>query len=126
MPSSISSGSICLVSTYSDNSRLQLAPSIKCLTLWCQATSLLLPVPQVGNMTASRQIPHFCSHPAAFVFQATLPPDSITLIFLIFTLALVQWLMSFSTQSILFSYIYLSTSFWSVLCVNRFVIQHVF
>ena len=35
MPSSVSLGYLCLVSTCSDTFRLQLAPSFKCLTLWC-------------------------------------------------------------------------------------------
>ena len=36
------SGFLYLVSTHSDNSRLQLAPSIKCLILWCQARAFFL------------------------------------------------------------------------------------
>ena len=39
--SSVSSGFLCLVSTLSDNSKLQLAPSIHTLKLWCQARALL-------------------------------------------------------------------------------------
>ena len=35
--SSVSSGFLCLVNTISDNSRLQLASSIKSCKLWCQA-----------------------------------------------------------------------------------------
>ena len=46
MPSSVSSGFLCLVSTHSGNSKLQLAPSIKCLALLCHARALCLPVIQ--------------------------------------------------------------------------------
>ena len=53
MPSSVSFTFLCLVSTHSDNCRLQLAPSIKCLTSWCQSRASLLPVAQVGKMSAS-------------------------------------------------------------------------
>ena len=44
MTSSVSSGFLCLVSTLSDNSKLQLAPSIHTHKLWCQARALLAPV----------------------------------------------------------------------------------
>ena len=40
MPSSVSSWFLCLVNTHSDNFRLQLPPTIKCFTLWCQARAL--------------------------------------------------------------------------------------
>ena len=43
MLSSVFSRLLCLVSTYSHNSRLQLASSIKCHTLWCHIRALLLP-----------------------------------------------------------------------------------
>ena len=39
--SSVSSGFLCSVSTLSDNSKLQLAPSIHTHKLWCQARALL-------------------------------------------------------------------------------------
>ena len=42
-----SSGFLCLVSTISDNSRLQLAPSIKSCKLWCQARYICLSPRQV-------------------------------------------------------------------------------
>ena len=119
MPSSVSSGYLCLVSTHYDNSRLQLAPNIKCYTLWCQAKSLLLPVPQVGKISASKLIYHFSCHPAVFGFQDSLPPDSITLICLLLRLHRVQWLIQLLTYGILFSYqgcscwyYHLSTMFW--------------
>ena len=41
--SSVSSGFLCSVSTLSDNSKLQLAPSIQMYILWCQARALLAP-----------------------------------------------------------------------------------
>ena len=41
--SSVSSGFLCLVSTISDNSKLQLAPSLHTHKLWCQARALLAP-----------------------------------------------------------------------------------
>ena len=47
------SGFLCLVNTYADHARLQLAPSIRCHKLWCQSKALLLPVPQMGKMSAS-------------------------------------------------------------------------
>ena len=59
MPFSVSSGYLCLVSIHSDNSRLQLAPSIKCHKLWCQARAWLLPVPQAGKMSACKVNHHF-------------------------------------------------------------------
>ena len=77
--SSVSSGFLCLFSTISDTSRLQLAPSIKSHKLLFQARAFLLPVSQVGKISASKLINHFSSHPAAFGFQASLPPDNITL-----------------------------------------------
>ena len=49
MPSSVSSELLCLVSTISDHSRLQLAPSIKSHKVWYQARALPLPVPQAGK-----------------------------------------------------------------------------
>ena len=45
IPSSVSSGFFCPVSTLSDNSKLQLAPSIKSHKLCCKARALLAPVP---------------------------------------------------------------------------------
>ena len=51
--SSVSSVFLCLLSTHSDNSGLQLAPGIKCYTLWCQARALPLLVPQVGKMSVN-------------------------------------------------------------------------
>ena len=53
MSSSVSSIFICLAGTTSDNSRLQLAPSIKSHTFWCKTRYILLPVPQAGKMSAS-------------------------------------------------------------------------
>ena len=77
--SSVSSGFLQLVSTLSDNSKPQLAPSIHTLKLWCQARALLGPMSLATKMSASKLIHYFSSHPAAFGFQASTPPDNITL-----------------------------------------------
>ena len=77
--SSISSGFLHSVSTLSDNSKLQLAPGIDTCKLWCQAMALLAPVSQATKMSASKLICYFSSHPAAFGFWASTPPDNITL-----------------------------------------------
>ena len=53
MPSAVSSAIPHLVSTVSDASRLQLAPSIKSQKLLCQASDLPLPVLKAGKMSAS-------------------------------------------------------------------------
>ena len=77
--SSVSSGFLCLVSTLSDNSKPQLAPSIHTHKLWCQARALLAPVSLATKMSASKLIHYFSSHPAAFGFWASTPPDNISL-----------------------------------------------
>ena len=77
--SSVSSGFLHSVSTISDNSKLQLAPSIRTHKLWCQARALLAPVSLATKMSASKLIHYFSSHPAAFGFQASTPPDNISL-----------------------------------------------
>ena len=77
--SSVSSGFLCFVSTLSDSSKLQLAPSICNHKLWCQARALLAPVSLPTKMSASKLICYFSSHPAAFGFQASTPPDNISL-----------------------------------------------
>ena len=74
-----SSGFLHSVGTISDNSRPQLAPSIKYCKLWCQARALFLPVAQAGKMSASKLIHYFSRHPPSFGFQASSPPDNITL-----------------------------------------------
>ena len=66
--SSVSSGFLCLVSTLSDNSKLQLAPSIHTHKLWCQTRALLAPVSLATKMSASKLIHYFSRHPAAFGF----------------------------------------------------------
>ena len=73
--SSVSSGFLHLVSTLSDNSKLQLAPNICTHKLWCQAGALLAPVSLATKMSKSKLIHCFSSHPAAFGFQASIPPD---------------------------------------------------
>ena len=77
--SSVSSGFLCFVSTLSDNSKLQLAPSIHTLKLWWQARALLAPVSLATKMSVSKLIRYFSSHPAAFGFWASTPPANITL-----------------------------------------------
>ena len=66
--SSVSSGFLHSVSTLSDNSKPQLAPSIHTCKLWCQARALLAPVSLATKMSASKLIHYFSSHPAAFGF----------------------------------------------------------
>ena len=68
VPSSLSSGFLHLDSTLFDNSKLQLASSIRSHKLWCQARALLAPVPLPTKMSASKLISYFSSHPAAFRF----------------------------------------------------------
>ena len=70
---------LCLVSTLSDNSEPQLAPSIHTCQLWCQARALLAHVCLATKMSASKLIHYFSSHPAAFGFWASTPPDNISL-----------------------------------------------
>ena len=77
--SSVSSGFLHSVSTISDNSKPQLAPSIHTHKLWCQARDLLTPVSLATKMSASKLIRYFSSHPAAFGFWASTPPDNISL-----------------------------------------------
>ena len=77
--SSVSSGFLHSVSTLSDNSKLQLAPIIYSCKLWCQARDLLAPVSLATKMSASKLIHYFSSHPAAFGFWASTPPDNISL-----------------------------------------------
>ena len=77
--SSLSSVFLHFVSTLSDNSKLQLAPSIHTHKLWCQARALLAPVSLATKMSASKLIHYFSSHPAAFGFRASTPPDNISL-----------------------------------------------
>ena len=77
--SSVSSGFLCSVSTLSDNSKPQLAPGIHTCKLWCQARAILAPVSLATKMSASNLIRYFSSHPAAFGFWASTPPDNISL-----------------------------------------------
>ena len=79
IPSSVSSGFLHMVSTLSDNSKPQLAPSIHTHKLWCQASTLLVPVSLATKMSASKLIHYFSSHPAAFGFWASTSPDNISL-----------------------------------------------
>ena len=77
--SSVSSGFLHLVSTLSDNSKAQLAPSIHTHKLWCQARALHAPVSLATKMSASKLIHYFSSHPAVFGLWVLTPPDDITL-----------------------------------------------
>ena len=77
--SSVSSVFLHSVSTLSDNSKPQLAPTIWTHKLWCQARVLLAPVSLATKMSASKLICYFSSHPAAFGFQASTTPDNISL-----------------------------------------------
>ena len=76
--SSVSSGFLHSVSTVSDNSKLQLAPSIRTHKLWGQGRALLAPVSLATKMSTSKLIHYFSSHPAAFRFWASTPPDNIS------------------------------------------------
>ena len=77
--SSVSSGFLQSVSTLSDNSKPQLAPSIHTHKLWCQARALLAPVSLATKMSTSKLIHYFSSHPTAFGFWASTPSDNISL-----------------------------------------------
>ena len=79
IPSLVSSRFLCSVSTLSDNSKLQLASSIRSCKLWCQTWALLAPVPLATKMSTSKLIHYFSSHPAAFGFWSLTPLDNITL-----------------------------------------------
>ena len=68
--SSVSSAFLCSVRTLSDNSKLQLAPSICMHKLWCQARAVLAPVSLATKMSASKLICYFSSHS---------PPDNISM-----------------------------------------------
>ena len=73
--SSVSSRFPCSTITVTDNSKVQLAPSTKSHKLLCQARVLLLPVQMAGKMSTSKLIHYFSSHPEAFGFKASSPPD---------------------------------------------------
>ena len=77
--SSVSSGFLCSVSTISDNSKPQLALSIRSHKLWCQTRALLAPVPLAIKMSAFKLICYSFSHPAAFSFWSSTAPHNITL-----------------------------------------------
>ena len=77
--SSVASGFLCSVSTICDNSKPQLAPGIQTCKLWCQARAILSPVSLATKMLASKLIHYFSSHPAAFGFWASTPPENISL-----------------------------------------------
>ena len=66
---SVSLGFLCSVNTLSDNSKPQLAPSIRSHELWCQARALLAPVSLATKMSASELIHYFSSHPAVVLYS---------------------------------------------------------
>ena len=70
--------SVSSVSTISDTSKPQLAPSIQSDKM-CQARVRLFHLSVAGKMSASKLIQYFSSHPAAFGFQSYSLPDNITL-----------------------------------------------
>ena len=77
--SSVSPGFLCLVITLSDNSKLQLAPSIRSHKLWCQVRALLAPVSLATKRSTFKLIHYISSNPAAFGFWFFTQPDIITL-----------------------------------------------
>ena len=77
--SSVSSGFLHLVSTLSDHSKPQFAPSIQTCKLWCQVRALLAPVSLTTKMSGCKLIHYFSSHPAAFGSCASTPLDNNTL-----------------------------------------------
>ena len=77
--SSVSSGFLHLVSTLSDNSKLQFASSIQTHKLWYQDRALLAPVSLATKMSSSKLICYLSSHPAAFGFKASTLLNNITL-----------------------------------------------
>ena len=78
MPS-VSSGFLCSVSTISNNSKLQLAHSIRSHKLWCHARAPLVPVSLANKMPTSKLVHYFSNHPAAFWFWSSTLPDNSTL-----------------------------------------------
>ena len=80
MYSLVSSRFLCRVSTNSNISKQEFAPSINFHKSWCQARVILLPVPLAGKVSVSKLINYFPSHPAAFEFWASSPPGNTTLI----------------------------------------------
>ena len=78
VPSSVSWGFLHSISTISDTSNLQLAPSIKSYKLWFQAGALPFPVSLAGKMSASKLIWYFSSHLAASGSWSSSLPDNIT------------------------------------------------
>ena len=63
----------------SENSKLQLVPSIKPCELWCQVRALLLIISLACKMSASKSVHYFPSHPAASGFEASSPFYNFTL-----------------------------------------------
>ena len=124
LTSSVSSGFLHLVSTLSDNSKLQLAPSIPTHKLWCQARAPLAPVSLATKMSASKLIHYFSSHPAAFGFCNS------------FLISRLPWLILFPHCQRLREMLYLGLecvnffsgfmAFWTRLFPSKLEIQHIF
>ena len=96
--SSVSSGFLCSVTTLSDNSKPQLAPSIHTYKLWCQTRALLAPVSLATKMSVSKLIYYFLvilqpldSRPLLHWITSPwiLPTGKLISLFLIFRLVLV-------------------------------------
>ena len=68
VPSSVSSGFLCLANTVSDASRMQLAPNIKLHKLCYQIRALLISASQAGEILTCELIYYFSSHPVVFGF----------------------------------------------------------
>ena len=77
--SSVSCEFLHSVSTISETSKLQLVSSIRSHKLLCQARALLAPVPLATKILTSKLICYLSSHPTAFGFWSSTPPDNITL-----------------------------------------------
>ena len=76
---SVSSGLLHSVSTFSDTSKVQLAPSNRSHKLWCQARAFLSSVSLVTKITTSKLISYFSSYSASIGFWSSTPSDDITL-----------------------------------------------
>ena len=100
MPSSVSSGFLWLVFSHSDNSWLQLTPIS--IVIHCGAEQWHY-FYLYHRHVKYQPLHQFIIFPPteAFWFQASLPSNNITFSFLIFRLALVEWLMPLWTQCLI-------------------------
>ena len=120
------------LSTFSDNSKLQLTPNIRTHKLWCQARALLAPVSLATKMSASKLIFYFSSHPKPLDFGPPLhqiispwilPTGKLISLSLIFRLVLVllhMLLLTWSNSSLASRwplwYSFLSAQGWGRCC----------